>query len=114
MVNKKVTVQHVASVLSHKSAEYPAHQQGVVMPAHESVDKWEPHPSRRSQKKGPPQGERTLSFEINNTPARPEEPPSSGGVSKGAGRRKSTVWHAGIQGWGGVERSIMDSRVREC
>jgi hypothetical protein len=56
-----------------------------------SVDKREPHPSRRSQKKGPPQGERKLSFENNNRTARPEEPPSSGGVSKGARWRKSTL-----------------------
>ena len=56
-----------------------------------TVDKREPHPSRRSQKKGPPQGERKLSFENNNRTARPEEPPSSGGVSKGARWRKSTV-----------------------
>jgi hypothetical protein len=32
-----------------------------------------------------------LSFENNNRTARPEEPPSSGGVSKGARWRKSTV-----------------------
>jgi hypothetical protein len=32
-----------------------------------------------------------LSFENHNTTARPEEPPSSGGVSKGARLRKSTV-----------------------
>jgi cob(I)alamin adenosyltransferase len=57
----------------------------------EGADKREPHPSRRSQEKGPPQGERKLVFERNNRSARPEEPPSSGGVSKGARRRKSTV-----------------------
>jgi crossover junction endodeoxyribonuclease RuvC len=50
---------------------------------HGTVDKREPHPSRRSQKKGAPQGERKL-FSNNNRTARPEEPPSSGGVSKGA------------------------------
>jgi len=44
----------------------------------------EPHPSRRSQEKGPPQGERGLFPENNNRTARPEEPPSFGGVSKGA------------------------------
>jgi AcrR family transcriptional regulator len=59
----------------------------------------ESHPSRRSQKKGPPQGERKLSLENNNRTVRPEEPPSSGGVSKpalspaegGARWRESTV-----------------------
>ncbi len=50
-----------------------------------------PHPSRRSQKKGPPQGERKLSFESSKRAARPEEPPSSGGVSKGARRTRSTI-----------------------
>ncbi|MGD0947249.1 MAG: phospholipid carrier-dependent glycosyltransferase [Candidatus Binatia bacterium] len=48
----------------------------------------EPHPSRRSQEQGPPQGERKLSFEHTNRTARPEEPPSSGGVSKGARWRR--------------------------
>jgi hypothetical protein len=74
--------------------------------AAEPVDKREPHPSRRSQnpstrreestsaQEGPPQGERKLSFENNNTTARPEEPPSSGGVSKGS-PRKPTVSAAG-------------------
>ncbi len=37
------------------------------------------------------QGERKLSLESDNRTARPEEPPSSGGVSKGARWRKSTV-----------------------
>ena len=49
-----------------------------------SGDKQESHPSRRSQKKGPPQGERKFSFENNDRTARPEEPPFSGDVSKGA------------------------------
>jgi hypothetical protein len=49
------------------------------------------HPSRRSQKKGPPQGERKSFFENNDKTARPEERPSSGRVSKGARRRQSTV-----------------------
>jgi len=40
-------------------------------------------PSRRSQKKGPPQGERNVFSQDNNATARPEEPPSSRGVSKG-------------------------------
>jgi hypothetical protein len=44
----------------------------------------ERHPSRRSQKKGPPQGERKLLSENNNGTARPEEAPFSGGVSKPA------------------------------
>ena len=57
----------------------------------ETVDKREPHPSRRSQRKGPPQGERKLSFDNNNRTARPEEPPSCGGVSKGARWSKSTA-----------------------
>jgi hypothetical protein len=34
--------------------------------------KWEPRPSRRSQKKGPPPGERKLSFENKNRTARPD------------------------------------------
>src|SRR5512139_2934732 len=51
-------------------------------PTNEAVDKDGPHPSRRSQKKGPPQGERKLSLQNNNATARPEEPPSVGGVSK--------------------------------
>jgi 4-amino-4-deoxy-L-arabinose transferase-like glycosyltransferase len=46
------------------------------------------HPSRRSRKEGPPEGERKRSFENNNRTARPEEPPSSGGVSKGARVRR--------------------------
>jgi len=57
----------------------------------ETVDKREPHPRRRSQRKGPPQGERKMFFQRNNRTARPEEPPSSGGVSKGARWRESTV-----------------------
>jgi GTP-binding protein len=72
---------------------------GVRLPR-ETVDKREPHPSRRSQKKGPPQGERKLSFENNNGTARPEEPPSSGGVSKGARWRKSTASGGAGQGKG--------------
>jgi DNA polymerase elongation subunit (family B) len=48
----------------------------------ESVDGRGPHPSRRSQEKGPPQGERKSFLEDRGT-ARPEEPPSSGGLSKG-------------------------------
>ena len=75
-----------------------------------TVDKREQHPSRRSPKKGPPQGERKLSFENNNRTARPEEPPpeersvskGSGGVSKhalsyaegGARWRRSTLSEA--------------------
>jgi 3-oxoacyl-[acyl-carrier-protein] synthase II len=57
----------------------------------EAVDEREPHPSRRSRKKGPPQGERKLSLDDNTRTARPEEPPSSGGVSKGARRKESTA-----------------------
>jgi ferrochelatase len=78
----------------------PAQRTQVPSPL-ETVDKREPHPSRRSQnpstrrsapaQEGPPQGERKLSFENNNRTARPEEPASSGGVSKGARWRKSTV-----------------------
>jgi DNA polymerase elongation subunit (family B) len=57
----------------------------------ECVDGRGPHPlrhgsgqaSRRSQGKGPPQGERKSFLEDSST-ARPEEPPSSGGVSKPA------------------------------
>ena len=60
-------------------------------------DKREPHPLRRSsepassrsQEKGPPQGERKLSLQSNNRTARPEEPPSSGGVPKGAAKPES-------------------------
>jgi 4-amino-4-deoxy-L-arabinose transferase-like glycosyltransferase len=40
------------------------------------------HPSRRSQRRGPPQGERKGSLEDNDRTARREEPPSPGGVSK--------------------------------
>ena len=57
----------------------------------ETVDKREPHPSRRSQRKGPPQGERKLPFENTNRTARPEEPHSFGGVSKGARWERPTV-----------------------
>jgi acetyl/propionyl-CoA carboxylase alpha subunit/acetyl-CoA carboxylase carboxyltransferase component len=49
-----------------------------------TTDKRAPHPSRRSQKKGPPQGDRPWLLDNNNTPVRPEEPPSLGGISKGA------------------------------
>jgi DNA polymerase elongation subunit (family B) len=56
----------------------------------ESVDTREPRPSRRSQEKGPPQGERKAFLE-DNTTARPEEPPCGGGVSKGARRRGSAL-----------------------
>jgi hypothetical protein len=63
----------------------------ALPPFEEAVDKREPHPSRRPQKKGPPQGERKLSFENQNRTVRPEEPPSSGGVSKGVLARKSTA-----------------------
>ena len=45
--------------------------------------------------KGPPQGERKLSFENNNRTVRPEDPPSSGGVSKGARWSESTAAAAG-------------------
>jgi AcrR family transcriptional regulator len=55
----------------------------------------ESHPSRRSQEKGPPQGERKLSLEKNNRTARPEEPPSSGGVSKGARLGEAKVYCKG-------------------
>jgi DNA polymerase elongation subunit (family B) len=52
----------------------------------ECVDRREPHPSRRSQEKGPLQGERKFSFENNNKTARPEEPPpEERSVSKGSG-----------------------------
>jgi DNA polymerase elongation subunit (family B) len=76
----------------------------------ETVDEREPHPSRRSQKKGPPQGERELSFGDDNRTARPEEPPSSGGVSKpvlspvegGARWRRPTV--SSKEGPGEVEK----------
>ncbi|MGD0950490.1 MAG: TetR/AcrR family transcriptional regulator [Candidatus Binatia bacterium] len=47
----------------------------------------ESHLSRRSQKKGPPQGERKLSLENNKRTARPEER----SISKGARWRESTV-----------------------
>jgi 2-succinyl-5-enolpyruvyl-6-hydroxy-3-cyclohexene-1-carboxylate synthase len=72
-------------------------------PVEETVDKREPHPSRRSQnpstrreksapaQEGPPQGERKLFFEDNNRTARPEEPHAFGGVSKGARWRESTL-----------------------
>ena len=70
----------------------------------ETVDKREPHPSRRSQKKGPPQGERKSFFENSNSTARPEEPPSSGGVSTGARWRESTV----PEGEGTQERSAVE------
>jgi 2-succinyl-5-enolpyruvyl-6-hydroxy-3-cyclohexene-1-carboxylate synthase len=68
-------------------------------PVEETVDKREPHPSRRSQEKGPPQGERNLFFEDNNRTARPEEAPAFGVVSKpvlsavegGARWRESTL-----------------------
>ena len=87
------------SELPVTSADFPARAQtappisdeSALQMVSETVDKREPHPSRRSQKKGPPQGERKLSFENNNRTARPEEPPSSGGVSKGARWIKSTV-----------------------
>jgi hypothetical protein len=81
----------------------PSSRIAAATPPAETVDKREPHPSRRSQKKGPPQGERTLSFEDENRTARPEEPPPEqarsfravskglGGVSKGACCRKSTT-----------------------
>jgi hypothetical protein len=51
----------------------------------------ERYPSRRSEKKGPSQGEWKLSFAPNNKTARPEERPSSGRVSKGARRTRSTA-----------------------
>lgn len=63
----------------------------------ETLDGREPHPSRRSQEQGSPQGERRLALEDNDRTARPEEPPSSGGVSRGAGHRKTTVSEAGKQ-----------------
>lgn len=44
----------------------------------------EPHPSRRSQEMGPPQGERSLILHMSQDTARPEELPSTGRVSKGA------------------------------
>ena len=79
----------------------PISDESALQMVSETVDKREPHPSRRSQnpstrrsapaQEGPPQGERTLSFENNNRTARPEEPPSSGGVSKGARWIRSTV-----------------------
>jgi PhnB protein len=65
-------------------------------PIRETIDKRATHPSRRSRKKGPPQGERKSSFKRETRTARPEEPPSSGGVSKGARRRKSTGSPAGF------------------
>jgi acyl-CoA thioesterase FadM len=71
----------------------------------ETVDQQKPHPSRRSQEQGPPQGERKSSFENNNRTARPEEPPpeersvskGSGGVSKGARWRGPAVSPAGFR-----------------
>ena len=87
----------------------PISDESALQMVSETVDKREPHPSRRSQnpstrrsapaQEGPPQGERILSLENNNRTARPEESPSSGGVSKpvlshvegGARWRKSTV-----------------------
>lgn len=73
---------------------------GMVPPLTDCVNKQEPDPSRGSQEQGPPQGERKSSFEDNNRTTRPEEPPASGGVSKGASRRKSTP--STEEGSGGV------------
>jgi hypothetical protein len=75
----------------------PISDESALQMVSETVDEREPHPSRRSQRTGPPQGERILSFENNRT-ARPEEAPSSGGVSKGARWRKSTVSPQGVSG----------------
>jgi acyl-CoA thioester hydrolase len=71
----------------------------------ESADSGEPHPlrrssgqaSRRSPEKGPPQGERKLLLKNNNRTARPEEPPFSGGVSKGARWEEPTISPAGFR-----------------
>jgi NDP-sugar pyrophosphorylase family protein len=85
--------------VAESALENPSPSRNFSPSPSETVDKREPHPSRRSQRKGPPQGERKLSFENNNRTARPEEPPpeeqsvpkGSGGVSKGARWRRSTV-----------------------
>src|SRR5512139_2865155 len=86
------------TALDTMSGRRPSPQPGNRIPglncmksAEETVDKHAPHTSQQSQKKGPPQGEQKLSLQNNNATARPEEPPSVGGVSKGARRRKSTV-----------------------
>ena len=60
----------------------------LACPPGGTVDRRQPHPSRRSQEKGPPQGERKLSFARDNRTARPEEPPPEEG---GARWRKSPV-----------------------
>ncbi len=60
----------------------------------ECLDKQQADPSRRPQKKGPPQGERKESFELDYPTAHPEQPPFFGGMSKGARRRKSTISRA--------------------
>jgi len=101
--------------LEHIFAAQPAIQDAPdsIALTYESVDRPEPHPSRRSQEKGPPKGEREFpladhirtahpeeparcerEFSVDDLirPVRPsEEPPSSGGVSKGACWRKSTL-----------------------
>jgi GTP-binding protein len=69
-------------------AETPAQPEGI--------DRQEPHPSRRSQQKGPPQGERGISLENHKRTARPEEPPSFGGVSKGAMREDRQPHSEGV------------------
>jgi tRNA threonylcarbamoyl adenosine modification protein (Sua5/YciO/YrdC/YwlC family) len=86
---------------------------GTVFSLHESVDKRESHPSRRSRKKGPPQGERKVFVEVNEGTARPEEPPflpiipssgpplaayrGTGRVSKGARWRRATVFRREVK-----------------
>ena len=70
--------------------DYMRRRSAAAPSASGSVDERQPHPSRRSQAKGPPQGERKFSLDNNNATARPEEPPSFGGVSKGARSSEST------------------------
>ena len=56
-----------------------------------SVDKHRAGPSRRPRKDGASSGRTEIVFEIEKPTVRPEEPPSSGGVSKGVLATKSTV-----------------------
>jgi release factor glutamine methyltransferase len=98
----EMLVELAVAILPEASFAFPLPQ--------EAVDHREPHPSRRSQRKGPPQGGRKLVLEHNNRTARPEEPPpeqarssravskGSGGVSKGARRKESTVPLGGGRG----------------
>ena len=64
-----------------KRAAAAMHEQ-VTERTTESVDKHRDSPSRRPQKDGASSGRTKIFFEIDKPSVRPEEPPSSGGVSK--------------------------------